>query len=121
LVHADAAWKEADGPDHADTADTGIPAYLYPEVHVVRTKLRETLGTDLTKHVAGNACWHTGNAVDLDGGDYRERTPWVYDGEVRAGHSEGKGRGKRMSWVHFMTKFVKSHWYEHEPYANLDD
>ena len=110
LIHVDAAWKEADGPDNEDAVDDGIPAYPYSEVHAVRIKLRETLGTDLTKHVAGNSMWHTGNAVDLEGGDYRERTPWVYDEEVRAGRSVGKGRATRMIWADFMSAFVLSHW-----------
>jgi hypothetical protein len=114
LVHVDAAWKEADGPGNAHL-DDGIPSYLYNDIHVIRTRLREALGTDLTKFVAGIPTWHTGNAVDLDGEDYRERQPWVWDDEVQAGRSAGKGRSeareRRMSWSEFMTDFVNEHWY----------
>ena len=90
LVHVDAAWKEVDGPGHG--LDDGIPTYLYDDVQELVKKLHETLGSDLTIRTLGNPLWHTGNAVPLDGGDYREHKPWRWIWEVAFGRSAGKGR-----------------------------
>lgn len=109
LVHMDTAWREADG--RGPMLDDGIPAYLYNDVAELRRKLKETLGTDLTKHVSGNPLWHTGNAVPLDGGDYRERKPWIWLLEVALGRSAGKGRERRMSWRNFVNVFHSEHWF----------
>ena len=111
LVHVDGAWKEADGPGTG--LDDGIPEFLYNDVAELRRKLRATLGTDLSKHVTGNTLWHTGNAVPLDGGDYRERMPWVYVKMVQAGRSAGKGRSaaKCESWRVVVKGFVHEHWF----------
>lgn len=109
LVHVDAAWKEADGAG-ADI-DDGIASYLANDVAMIRRRLRETLGTDLTVIQAGNPLWHTGNAVPLDGGDYRERTPWVWIWEVADGQSVGKGRAKRMGWAQWCGAFLEAHWF----------
>lgn len=112
LIHCDAAWKTADGPGTG--LDDGIAAFLYNDVSQVRRKLRETLGTDLTADVPGNALWHTGNAVPLDGGDYRERKPWEWVEAVIKGTSAGCGRNLRspMSWREFVRDWLDNHWKE---------
>ena len=109
LIHMDAAWREADGTGTG--MDDGIPAYLLNDVSELRRRLRAALGTDLATPTIGNPLWHTGNAVPLDGGDYRERTPWVWVWEVAEGNSEGDGRGKRMNWRRFVAIFVSEHWF----------
>ena len=73
--------------------------------------LRMTLGTDLMTRVPGNALWHTGNAVPLDGGDYRERMPWEWRDEVAEGNSRGEGRGNSMHWRVFVDDFLANHWW----------
>ena len=108
LVHVDAAWKEAEG---AGTAmDDGIASYLTNDVAEMRRMLRATLGTDLTKMVTGNALWHTGIPVPLDGGDYRERTPWEWRDAVTNGTSRGKGRAHPMGWKAFVEEWLAEHW-----------
>ena len=72
--------------------------------------LRMTLGTDLTKVVEGNALWHTGNAVPLDGGDHRERMPWEWRDAVENGDSRGKGRASPMGWREFVDEWLAGHW-----------
>ena len=109
LIHCDAAWKAADGGDSG--LDDGIPSFLYNDIAQIRRKLRETLGTDLTLDMPGNALWHTGNAVPLDGGDYRFRKPWEWRDAVADGTSVGFGRGdKRVSWREFVRDFIDNHW-----------
>ena len=108
LTHVDTAWNEADG--RGPCLDDGIPAYLHNDVAELRRKLKETFGTDLTKHVTGNRLWHTGNAVPLDGGDYRERMPWRFRSEVAEGRSAGDSRETPMHWRTFVRKFVSEHW-----------
>ena len=109
LVHVDTAWKMADGQGVG--IDDGIPEYLHHDVSAIRRGLRAKLGTDLTIVHAGNPLWHTGNAVPLDGGDYRERAPDDYVWAVCAGDSAGKGRKKRMDWKTWATAFVGHHWF----------
>ena len=41
LIHADAAWKTADGTGTG--IDDGIPAYLYNDISIIRRKLRESV------------------------------------------------------------------------------
>jgi len=109
LIHVDATWKQADG---AGTGlDDGFASYLYNDVAQMRRKLRETLGTDLTKVVQGNALWHTGNHVPLEGHDFRERQPWLWRDEVAAGNSRGKGRQRNTSWEDFVKDFLEDHWW----------
>lgn len=113
LIHCDAAWKTVEG---AGTGlDDGIPTFLYNDVSQMRRKLREHLGTDLTLSVLGNKLWHTGNAVPLDGGDYRERKPWEYVKQVWFGNSAGCGRSSegrtgRMHWRAWVRDFLDNHW-----------
>lgn len=108
LIHCDAAWKTADG---AGTGlDDGLPSYLRNDVAQIRRKLRETLGTDLMINVPGNALWHTGNAVPLDGGDYRQRQPWRFRKKVAAGNTAGVGRSSAMSWDAFVRDWLENHW-----------
>ena len=101
LVHIDAAWQEVDGAGH--NLDDGIPTYLYNDVDQLVRKLVATLGTDLTVLSAGNSLWHTGNPVPINGGDYRERRPWLWIWEVAFGRATGKGRGQNE----------RRHWREH--------
>ena len=108
LVHVDAAWTEADGSGIG--LDDGIPSFLYNDIRVIRSKLRALLGDDLTKFVPGNQCWHTGNAVPLDGGDFRERMPWEYVDRVMEGSSAGSGRTRRQSWRSFVRDWLENHW-----------
>ena len=108
LIHIDSAWQEADG--NGTGLDDGIPTYLYNDVAELRRRLKATFGTDLTKYVTGNACWHTGNAVPLDGGDYRERKPWVYFHSVQEDTSAGQGRLAGKHWRRFVYEFVSEHW-----------
>ena len=108
LIHADAAWKDACGLGISN--DDGIPAYLYNDVHETRRKLRAALGTDLTLRVPGNALWHTGNAVPLTGGDYRERQPLLWWRMTADGRAAGKGRANAMKWSVFGQKYLDEHW-----------
>lgn len=106
LVHVDAAWKEAEGISTG--MDDGIAEYLYNDISEMRRKLREAIGSDLTKP-SGNTLWFTGNAVPIDGGDYRERKPDVYQDAVAEGRSVGCGRATRVSWRNFLRDFIEEH------------
>ena len=133
LIQVDTAWQEADGHGSHDVRptrgpnptaashlinarsrhrgqDDGIKPYLRNDIAAIRRNLRATLGTDLTKEVPGNALWHTGNAVPLDGHDYRERKPQEYVDEVMYGRSIGRGRGNKMHWRVFVRQFISEHW-----------
>jgi hypothetical protein len=113
MVHVDMAWKEADGARNG--LDDGVASYLYNDIAEMRRKLREALGPDLTKVVRGNALWHTGNHVPLDGHDYRERTPSAWRDDVAAGTSRGKGRKHATSWVAWVDDFLANHWWPQPP------
>ena len=91
--------------------DDGIPTFLYNDMAEMIRQLRATLGSDLTANVRGNALWHTGNHVPLDGHDYRERQPWLWRDEVAAGNSRGKGRQHNSSWLEFVNEFLADHWW----------
>jgi len=76
----------------------------------MRRKLREALGTDLMAHEPGNKLWHTGNAVPLDGGDYRERKPWhFFYLLVQEGYVAGAGRDARSNkkWNLVVEQFLR--------------
>ena len=109
LVHVDQAWKEANGAGAG--LDDGVPSFLHNDIAEMRRMLRLTLGTDLMTYAPGNSLWHTGNAVPLDGGDYRERMPWRYFDEVQAGNSRGAGRANPMDWSSFVDDFLANHWW----------
>lgn len=104
LLHVDTAWKMADGG--IDGTDDGIPSYLYNDIAELRRKLRANCGTDLTIQ-SGNSLWFTGNAVPLNGGDYRERMPWIWLWEVAFGRSAGKMRADPMHWRTYVTRFIR--------------
>jgi hypothetical protein len=110
LVHVDQAWKEANANGTGGN-DDGITSHLHNDVAEMRRMLRLTLGTNLMTYVPGNALWHTGNAVPLDGVDYRERTPWEWRDQVAEGNSRGEGRANPMSWRRFVDDFLANHWW----------
>lgn len=114
LIHVDGAWKEA--TTGAGLMDDGIASYLYNDVAEMRRQLKAHFGSDLTVHVPGNVLWHTGNAVPLDGGDYRERQPQEWVRRVQDGISLGAGReGKKMRWNRFVDDWLAEHWKASHP------
>lgn len=106
LIHVDAAWKEVDGGGHG--FDDGIPDFLYNDVNVLYQKLCENLPQDVTIPHVGNTFWFTGNAVPLNGGDFRERMPWKYVWEVAYGRCKGVGR-RAMHWKKCAMTFITYH------------
>lgn len=86
--------------DHAYmSAMTGIPPGEHAvtnsmifQIRAVQDLCLQFCGSDLTKQDSLNRFWYTGNAVPLEGGDYRFRKPWLYRTRVEAGISAGAGR-----------------------------
>ena len=58
-----------------------------------------------------NPFWHTGHAVPLETGDYRERRPWEWIWKVARGTVCGKERGKTESWHVYVTRFIYENFF----------
>ena len=65
-------------------------------------------GTDLTQDEAENPYWHTGNPTRLDGGDYRQRMPWLWLWRVAFGRVAGCGRAYPKAWNTFVHSFLQT-------------
>ena len=73
-------------------SDDGIKASMLIMARLLQDEFVRMLGRDLTIHDPHNKCWHTGNAVPLDTGDFRQRRPWEWIWRVTFGRSAGKWR-----------------------------
>jgi hypothetical protein len=109
ILHVRHAFQNAElGQSESDSTVT--PSMLR-QARVVQDYLVTTIGRDLTVFNFNNMAWHTGNAVPVDGGDYRTRTPWLYFARVQTGRSAGKGRARAESWSAYTLRFVYDHFF----------
>jgi len=65
-------------------------------------------GTDLTQDQDENPYWHTGNPTRLDGGDYRERMPWLWVWRTAFGRVAGCCRAYPKAWNTFVHSFLQT-------------
>lgn len=92
-------------------SDDGIKASMLIMARLLQDEFVRMLGRDLTIHDPHNKCWHTGNAVPLDTGDFRQRRPWEWIWRVAFGRSAGKWRATNESWDAFVHRFVHGHFF----------
>ena len=104
MLHVRHAFQNAE--KGASESDNVVSLSTLRQARIVQDYLVATLGRDLTIHNANNPHWHTGNAVPLDGGDYRQRMPWVYYERVQTARSAGKGKANAEEWQRFTLRFV---------------
>jgi len=90
----------------AAESDDPITPSMLAQARVLQDHFLATLGRDLTVHDAYNRFWFTGNPVHLDGGDYRQRQPWVLIDRVQFARSPGTGRAKHERWDAHALRFV---------------
>ena len=104
MLHVRHAYENAE--KGGSESDAPITLSQLRQARVIQDYLVTTLGRDLTVHDPNNPHWHTGNAVPLHGGDYRQRTPWVYYQRVQQGTSAGKFRAHAEMWSKFALRFA---------------
>ena len=98
--------------EHGESeSDDPISNSMLIQARLVQDYLLEKLGRDLTVHNPNNPLWKTGNAVPLDGGDYRARTPWEWPSRVQDARSAGKHRAAHERWDDFALRFVTEHFF----------
>ena len=97
----------------ATESDDAITTDMLVQARVLQNHFLEVLGRDLSVLDPNNPFWHTGNAVPLDTGDFRQRRPEVYLWRVAAETSTGKGRSDPEKWDKFVRRFVFDHFFQY--------
>ena len=112
MLHIDHAWHDA---THGSTqTDDIMTLSMMVEARKLQDCFVELCGTDLTVDDDENPFWHTGNAVSIERGDYRERKPWEWIWRVAAGLVSGKGRSENhpLSWSAYVRAFIATGLWE---------
>ena len=95
LLHVAQMWDDGGSSLHDPVRQSILDA-----AEVVRAKILELLGSDLTIPSDKNPFWHTGNPVKLASGSAQKHRPWEYVQAVADGRSAGKGRiGMLQAWT----------------------
>ena len=90
MLHVDAAYTAAVSGGDAG-GDAGYDPRLIREVQRLVELFEQKLGRDLTIPSPHNPFFHTGNAVQLDGGAAQSHRPWQHVWNVESGQSAGDG------------------------------
>ena len=109
LLHVRHAFQTTE--QGAAEADDPVTDSMLVQARLLQNEFRRILGTDLTIHNPNNPFWHTGNAVPLDGGDFRDRRPWEWPRATAEGRSAGKGRARIERWDLYVRRFVFEHFF----------
>ena len=111
MMHVRHAFQEAERG--AAESDDAITTDMLVQARVLQNHFLEVLGQDLSVVQANNPFWHTGNAVPLDTGDYRQRRPWEWVWRVAAEMAAGKGRPDPEKWDKFVRRFVFDRFFQY--------
>ena len=105
MLHVDHAWQAAESGGNR-TQDVFSKSMGFEAIKL-RKLFKRRLGTDLTHDDDTNALWHTGTAVRMDGGDYKERRPWEWLWRVAAGTALGKwATGRPTTSAAYVANFI---------------
>lgn len=92
-------------------ADDPVTENMLRMARMLQDAFVRILGRDLTVVDGNNHCWHTGNSVPLNTGDFRWRRPWEWIERVCQGRSCGKHRTRHETWHAFAARFVHDHFF----------
>ena len=109
MIHVDHAYQEA-RKGHTPT-ETPITNSMIFQTRAVQDLCVRLCGTDLTVRDPLNRFWYTGNAVRLEGGDYRWRKPWEWLRRVAAGLSAGCGRARAETAEAYVRNVFANHMF----------
>ena len=110
LLHVRHAFQAT---EHGVTeTDDPVTDSMLVQARLLQDEFRRILGTDLTIYDPLNWFWHTGNAVQLDVGDFRTYRPWLWPRATAEGRSAGKGRVRIERWDMYVRRFVFDHIFQ---------
>ena len=95
----------------AAETDDPVTASMLVQARVLQDAFLCHLGRDLTQRAPQNPFWHSGNAVTLTAGDFKEYQPWEWLERSADGRSAGRGRPKAERWDLYVRRFVFGHFF----------
>ena len=111
MMHVRHAFQEVE-TGSAESDDAMKPSALVM-ARLLQDALVRLLGCDLTVVNPNNKCWHTGNPVPLNTGDFRLRRPWEWVWRTANGRSAGKWRSNNETWQAYAQRFVRNHFFSY--------
>jgi hypothetical protein len=88
MLHVRHAFQAAE--QGAAETDDPVTASMLVQARVLQDAFLCHLGRDLTQRAPQNPFWHSGNAVTLTAGDFKEYQPWEWLERSADGRSAGR-------------------------------